>query len=945
MIAQPIADDITPNVAAGNVCAGQSLSATFAGASGGTGTVTDVHEFSINNGSSYSTYSGAIATTSLAGQTVIIRTSRTATGTGCTASAFKTVTWTVNPRPTGVISGDTAICNGNSTNLSIAVIGTGPWSGTLSDATPFSGNSSPIIISVNPSTTIVYSISTLNDVFCSANASDKTGSATVTVNPLPATPIVTANSSITFCQGESVSLTSSSATDYLWSDGETTRTIAVNYSDVISVTVSDVNGCMATSTNTTVTVTPASLSAFTVTLSTPYNYGFEDATPPQVACGYTVSNYNFPPDVQQWKSSSASAHSGNRHMVIDNNATNGISKDDWFFSAPLNLSAGKLYRASFWYKGSAATHEKFKVYWSTDADVDITMAANHIIYTNNNIQNIAYVNDSATDFIPSITGTYYIAFYSNSAPNNGSLYIDDIQVKEVSTTALVPTSCTTVPNFYNQVFAQPIPGASNYRFEITNGSGFLQVYTRGNSNSDFRLIWAPGVLYGTSYSVRVGYYKNGTWSLYGGACNITTGAFPTIKLRDTTAANCNRVLSSLKTRLFTDTVPGAVDYEYKLVDSSVGYDHQFSRGSYANDYRLQWAHQEAPLTLVEVPQFGHTYNVQVRAKVGTASTGYQQGTFGTTCTVRLSGFPQTQLTSTCGSTLANITDPIYCLTVTGASDYQYAIINIANRSDSSAGYRGGPQNDFRFLWLPAGIKYGTSYDVRVRAKVGGVWGTFGSTCLIITPTAPTTQLLAPACGGTLSTFGQVNSITAVPAATNYRFTIKDAATGGTVYSKQFYRGSSINNFSFGWTKLAGGNAPSNNLQANQTYTVSVAAYAGGSYSAEGPVCNITMPATVRVGSTEASLESAAAVLSLSIFPNPSAQNEEFSLVLGGIQESNEKVNLTIYNMIGAEAYQAVVITKEENRVVIKPETKLAPGVYMVQAQVNDKVIREKFVVK
>ena len=116
VVAQPVADDITPNVAAGNVCAGQSLSATFGGASGGTGTITDVHEFSINGGSSFSAYSSAINTAGFAGQTVIIRTRRTATGPGCVASAYKTISWTVYPdfNSGGILtSGETICYNGD----------------------------------------------------------------------------------------------------------------------------------------------------------------------------------------------------------------------------------------------------------------------------------------------------------------------------------------------------------------------------------------------------------------------------------------------------------------------------------------------------------------------------------------------------------------------------------------------------------------------------------------------------------------------------------------------------------------------------------------------------------------------------------------------------------------------------------------------------------------
>lgn len=55
------------------------------------------------------------------------------------------------------------------------------------------------------------------------------------------TPVINANSATTFCQGNSVTLTSTLATSYLWSNGATTQGITVsavgNYSVQISTTV------------------------------------------------------------------------------------------------------------------------------------------------------------------------------------------------------------------------------------------------------------------------------------------------------------------------------------------------------------------------------------------------------------------------------------------------------------------------------------------------------------------------------------------------------------------------------------------------------------------------------------------------------------------------------------------------------------------------------------
>src|SRR5439155_22473624 len=70
----------------------------------------------------------------------------------------------------------------------------------------------------------------------------------------PPTPTISASGPTTFCAGGSVTLTSSSATSYLWSTGATTQSIVVNASGNYSVTVTDGNGCSASSAATAVTV-------------------------------------------------------------------------------------------------------------------------------------------------------------------------------------------------------------------------------------------------------------------------------------------------------------------------------------------------------------------------------------------------------------------------------------------------------------------------------------------------------------------------------------------------------------------------------------------------------------------------------------------------------------------------------------------------------------------
>jgi hypothetical protein len=89
--------------------------------------------------------------------------------------------------PTAVVSGTATICSGSSTNLSVALTGTGPWSLYWSDGFVQSGvGASPATRTVAPSATTTYSVATVADANCAGSGS---GSATVTVNAIPSATI------------------------------------------------------------------------------------------------------------------------------------------------------------------------------------------------------------------------------------------------------------------------------------------------------------------------------------------------------------------------------------------------------------------------------------------------------------------------------------------------------------------------------------------------------------------------------------------------------------------------------------------------------------------------------------------------------------------------------------------------------------------------------------
>jgi hypothetical protein len=168
---------------------------------------------------------------------------------GCASSGnpISTAAVTVYSHPTGVITGTATRCSGEATTLSIAVTGTGPWSGTLSDGTSFSGSTSPLTVSVTPSTTTTYTIASLSGAYCAALPADLTGSAVVTINPLP-TGVV--SGSTTICSGGttevSVALTGTQPWNLTYTDGITSTPISNITTSPYVITVSTAGTYMLT---------------------------------------------------------------------------------------------------------------------------------------------------------------------------------------------------------------------------------------------------------------------------------------------------------------------------------------------------------------------------------------------------------------------------------------------------------------------------------------------------------------------------------------------------------------------------------------------------------------------------------------------------------------------------------------------------------------------------
>jgi uncharacterized protein (UPF0248 family) len=226
VLPQPVAQTLNPNVPNNSsVCQGQNLSATqLAAGSGGGGVVTDELEFSTNGGSTWApyTFGTAISTTGLTGANVVqIRTRRTATLTGCVASAYNTAQWTVTPQPvagviTPNITSGLTVCRGQGLSATITS-GSGGAAGA-SDFFEFSTNTGTSWSTYTQGSSInTITLSGVNVVQIRARRTTGTSTGCVaaqnmvmwSVVPQPVAQTMTPNilNGVTVCQGQSLSAT------------------------------------------------------------------------------------------------------------------------------------------------------------------------------------------------------------------------------------------------------------------------------------------------------------------------------------------------------------------------------------------------------------------------------------------------------------------------------------------------------------------------------------------------------------------------------------------------------------------------------------------------------------------------------------------------------------------------------------------------------------------
>ncbi len=387
---------------------------------------------------------------------------------GCTASSLQENV-TVNPLPNSTItpSGATTFCDGGSVTLTASPAGTYLWSN--------SETTQQIVVTATGN----YSVTVTDGNGC-ASASTSVG---VTVNPLPSAPTITPSGATTFCAGSSVTLTSSAAAAYMWSTGATTQAIVVSATGSYSVTISDGNGCQATSTATSVTVNPLPTATITPSGATTFCNGGSVTLTANASIGYLWSTTETTQDITV-------STSGNYVVTVTD--ANGCSSA----SAPTVVTVNPLVGAP---SAPAGATTLCQAAGPTAYTTSATNANSYVWSVTGAGNSVSGTSITGTvTWAAGFTGSATISVYAVNGCGNSTPVNTIVSVTPTVGTPSAPSGTTTrCIGAGNDVYTTSTTNATSYTWSVTGaGNSIAGTGTSGT------VTWAPGFSGSATVSVQ-----------------------------------------------------------------------------------------------------------------------------------------------------------------------------------------------------------------------------------------------------------------------------------------------------------------------------------------------------------------------------------------------------------------------------------------------------------
>ena len=339
-------------------------------------------------------------------------------------------------------SGPVSFCQGGTVTLTASPGSTYAWS---------SGQTTQ---SITVNATGNYSVAVGNGSGCNAVSTP----IAVTVLNKPSA-LIAASGATTLCNGQSVALTASSGTSYLWSNGATSQQINVNTAGNFAVTVTGANGCTATSTSQSVTVNALPTAQVTASGATTLCQGGSVTLTATGGSSYLWSNGNT--------SASITVNtSGNYNVTVTNSnncsATSSATNVQVTANPTVNVTAGSA--TSFCQGGSVTLSATggTNYTWSTGETAPSITVSSSGNYT------VVAANSNGCTTTSSITQVTAWANPTASITVNGPTTITSSQTTTL--TASAGASYSWMPNGETTASIN-VNAAGNYSVQITDNHG------------------------------------------------------------------------------------------------------------------------------------------------------------------------------------------------------------------------------------------------------------------------------------------------------------------------------------------------------------------------------------------------------------------------------------------------------------------------------------------
>ena len=222
--------------------------------------------------------------------------------------------------PAITANGPTSFCTGGTVTLSSSATTGNLWSNALQTQ------------DINVTSSGTYTVTVTNNEGCSSTSN----SVNVSVSN---SPVPTINSTATSaCEGETITLTSSVADSYLWSNGAITQTIDVTANGTFTVETENADACNGVGTSAPITLTfgavPTAVASFTTSGTV--------VTFTNTSSGATTYSWDFGDQTNSSASNPVHAFAGNGSYTVILTATNGNCSDTTHLTVVLSVGIEEL---------------------------------------------------------------------------------------------------------------------------------------------------------------------------------------------------------------------------------------------------------------------------------------------------------------------------------------------------------------------------------------------------------------------------------------------------------------------------------------------------------------------------------------------------------------------------------------------------------------------------